>query len=190
MGLRIRLLPGLSLGVSSRGLRASVAPRAARIHVGTGRTGFSSGLGPVSVGTAFGGGRARGGGYARDMRAAGAATRRAEKHREWDALRQQWLKLLDVREQTFSPARPPDPLPSAQPMTLSEARKLLLDENSDILSGLPLRERRRARRLCGELADERARAETGLAAAEVAFQDGARQAAWAAFLNNDAEQSR
>ncbi|MEY4276566.1 MAG: hypothetical protein RIS26_1029 [Actinomycetota bacterium] len=34
--------------ISSRGVRFSVGPRAARVHFGTGRTRISSGIGPVS----------------------------------------------------------------------------------------------------------------------------------------------
>ncbi|MEP7333755.1 MAG: hypothetical protein ABI692_16890 [Terracoccus sp.] len=45
---------------SSRGMRASIGPRAARVHVGAGRTRISSGAGPVTVSTAVGGGQRRG----------------------------------------------------------------------------------------------------------------------------------
>lgn len=40
-------------------MRARVGPRIARVHVGTGRTGFSSGLGPFSVYGSVGGKRRR-----------------------------------------------------------------------------------------------------------------------------------
>lgn len=44
----VRLAPGVRISASSRGLRAHVGPRAARIHVGGGRTGVSTGAGPLT----------------------------------------------------------------------------------------------------------------------------------------------
>jgi hypothetical protein len=46
---------------SSRGIRTSIGPRAARVHIGGGRTGISTGAGPVSLYTSIGGGSRRGG---------------------------------------------------------------------------------------------------------------------------------
>ncbi|MEO6880217.1 MAG: TerD family protein [Mycobacteriaceae bacterium] len=45
--------------VSPRGVRASVGPRVARVHVGTGRTRVSSGMGPLFASTTLAGGRSR-----------------------------------------------------------------------------------------------------------------------------------
>ncbi len=47
MGFRLKVAPGVRLRVSKRGVRTSLGPRAARVHVGGGRTGFSTGVGPV-----------------------------------------------------------------------------------------------------------------------------------------------
>jgi stress response protein SCP2 len=57
MGFGIRLAPGIRLSASSRGLRMGIGPRIARVHVGAGRTGFSSGLGPITYYTSAGGRR-------------------------------------------------------------------------------------------------------------------------------------
>ena len=57
MGFGIRLAPGVRVGISKRGVRTSLGPRIATVHMGAGRAGFSTGLGPVSYGTALGGGR-------------------------------------------------------------------------------------------------------------------------------------
>jgi len=51
----VKVAPGVRLSASGRGLRAHVGPRAARVHVGGGRSGFSSGAGPVSFYTPLGG---------------------------------------------------------------------------------------------------------------------------------------
>lgn len=61
LGVSFRIAPGVRVRASSRGLRASIGPRAARLHVGGGRTGISTGAGPVTVYAAVGGaGRRRG----------------------------------------------------------------------------------------------------------------------------------
>jgi Protein of unknown function (DUF4236) len=49
MGFSFKVAPGVRIRASNRGLRASVGPRVARVHVGAGRTSMSSGLGPVSL---------------------------------------------------------------------------------------------------------------------------------------------
>ena len=59
MGFSFKLMPGLRMGVSSRGIRTSVGPRGARLHVGGGRTALSSGLGPFTAWTSVGGRKRR-----------------------------------------------------------------------------------------------------------------------------------
>jgi hypothetical protein len=49
MGFGIRIAPGVRLSASTRGLRAGIGPRAARIHVGAGRTSLSTGAGPFTL---------------------------------------------------------------------------------------------------------------------------------------------
>ena len=46
--LNVRVAPGLRLSTSGRGLRAHVGPRAARLHLGGGGTGASTGTGPFT----------------------------------------------------------------------------------------------------------------------------------------------
>jgi hypothetical protein len=75
MGFGLRIAPGVRISASSRGLRAGVGPRVARVHVGSGRTGFSTGAGPLTYYTGGGrGGRTAGGSsvaaYERQVRAA------------------------------------------------------------------------------------------------------------------------
>jgi hypothetical protein len=57
MGVSFRIMPGLRISASSRGIRAGVGPRIARVHVGAGRTGVSTGLGPFGAYTSLRGGR-------------------------------------------------------------------------------------------------------------------------------------
>lgn len=57
MGFSVRVAPGIRIRASSRGIRTSIGPRAARLHVGSGRPGVSTGFGPVGFYTSLGGGR-------------------------------------------------------------------------------------------------------------------------------------
>ena len=50
MGIYFKLAPGVRVRIAKRGVRASIGPRAARVHVGGGyRPGVSTGAGPVTV---------------------------------------------------------------------------------------------------------------------------------------------
>lgn len=59
-GFNVKLAPGVRVRASSKGLRTSVGPRAARVHVGGGRTAISSGVGPLIGSGTVGGKRRRG----------------------------------------------------------------------------------------------------------------------------------
>src|SRR5579875_2384242 len=48
MGFYFRVAPGVKIRATKRGLRASVGPRAARVHFGAGGTGVSTGTGPFT----------------------------------------------------------------------------------------------------------------------------------------------
>jgi len=55
MGFSIKVFPGVRIGVSKRGMNASLGPRAARVHLGSGRVRYSSGIGPITVSGGGGG---------------------------------------------------------------------------------------------------------------------------------------
>lgn len=60
MGVYFRVAPGVRVRVSSRGVRTSLGPRAARLHVGGGyRPGVSTGAGPVTLYHGIGGSKRR-----------------------------------------------------------------------------------------------------------------------------------
>ena len=46
MGFSVKIAPGVRVRASSRGVRTSIGPRVARVHVGAGRTGFPPERGP------------------------------------------------------------------------------------------------------------------------------------------------
>ncbi|MEV0569771.1 TerD family protein [Dactylosporangium sp. NPDC050588] len=95
MGFGIRLAPGIRLSVSSRGLRMGVGPRIARVHVGAGRVGFSSGIGPFSYYTSAGG-RRRSGRRTTGSRSGGGPTRAQLAQLQRDARRQAAQEAYDA----------------------------------------------------------------------------------------------
>src|SRR4051794_40061444 len=103
MGFGIRIMPGVRISASSRGIRAGIGPRAARVHVGAGRTGFSSGVGPFTYYTS-GGSRSGGEQRAPSMAAYERQVRAAERQAElehWLEVNRQMLALAFVHEDHF-----------------------------------------------------------------------------------------
>jgi hypothetical protein len=129
MGFSIKLAPGVRIRASKRGICTSLGPRIARVHVGGGRTGLSTGVGPVSFYTSTGGGRRRssGGGYRptaasyqRQYAAYTASYARPsaaeEKARQARQLVDAFQAILNVHREEFVPAsRPIAPPPPAVP---------------------------------------------------------------------------
>lgn len=107
-------------------MRAGIGPRVARVHVGSGRTGFSSGVGPFSVYSSVGGKRRSTGGHkggGRSSRPSAAALERqaaaarraqaeADKAREAQRLAAVFQEIISVHRQDFPPVeRPVAPMP-------------------------------------------------------------------------------
>lgn len=123
MGFSVKLAPGVRVRVSSHGVRAGVGPRVARVHVGTGRTGFSSGLGPFSVYGSVGGKRRRKSGGRSSGRPSAAALERqaaaarrvqgeADKAREAQRLAAIFQEIISLHRHDFpSVERPIAPMP-------------------------------------------------------------------------------
>jgi hypothetical protein len=127
MGFSVKLAPGVRVRVSSHGVRAGIGPRIARVHVGTGRTGLSSGLGPFSVYSSVGGQRRRNSSRSSGGRSGGrpsaaalqrqaAAARRAQaeadKAREAQRLAAVFQEIISLHRHDFPPVeRPVAPMP-------------------------------------------------------------------------------
>lgn len=113
MGFSVRLAPGVRVRASSRGVRTSLGPRVARVHVGGGRTGFSTGVGPVSYYASASGGRRRSPssrartGTATANRQLATAARAAEKQEQARALAEALTTMLNIHRADFPPAQPP-----------------------------------------------------------------------------------
>jgi hypothetical protein len=120
-GVSIKLAPGMRVRASSRGIRASVGPRVARVHMGAGRTILSTGIGPFTSSTSVDGRRkpasgGRGGVGAGTPRTTLAAlerqTRQAQREAEIAAVARTERALVSLHHEEFRPAqRPVLPLP-------------------------------------------------------------------------------
>jgi hypothetical protein len=118
LGFSVKLAPGVRVRASSRGLRTSIGPRAARVHVGGGRTGFSTGAGPITLYSSLGG-HSRSGGrrpsagsYQRQLTVSPAAAAKAE---EAQRLARLFQELLSVHREEFPAVQAPVAPPPSEP---------------------------------------------------------------------------
>jgi hypothetical protein len=140
MGFSFKVAPGVRIRASSRGIRTSVGPRAARAHIGAGRTGFSSGAGPVSFYTSLGGGRRggrRSGSRAPSMASYQRQLAAAEKAEEAQRLAAALQEILNVHRTEF----PPAVAPVAPPPPLPDARAVRRRQERDAVAGIGLFQR-------------------------------------------------
>jgi hypothetical protein len=191
MGFSVKIAPGVRVRASSRGIRTSIGPRAARLHVGGGRTGFSTGAGPVSYYTTLGGGgqrrtttrRPSAGSYQRQLTVSPAAAAKAE---EAQRLAKLFQALLNVHRETFEPAQPP----VAPPPPVPDGEAIRAHHRKAALAGIGLF-KRRERAAAQEQADRAAEAELQARWAEAQRMQAEYQAEldawWAALLRNEPE---
>ena len=114
MGFSVKLAPGVRVRASKRGIRAGIGPRAMRVHVGSGRTGVSTGFGPFSA-FSSGGGRRRSSSRKRSSNAASIATykrqlaamNKQKKLADMKALIAEFDAILSVHRGPFPPAEHP-----------------------------------------------------------------------------------
>ena len=126
MGFSVRIAPGIRVRASSRGVRTSIGPRGARVHIGGGHTGFSTGVGPFTYYTSASGGRRRSSGSATtSRRSTSSSTSRATmtlaqaaKAAEAGRLRDAINAITTIHQASFPPATkplspPPPPIDGA-----------------------------------------------------------------------------
>jgi hypothetical protein len=139
LGFSVKVAPGVRIRASSRGVRTSLGPRAARIHVGSGRTAVSTGAGPVTFYSSLGGGRRRAGHETRraspgaSQRAAAQAAKAQEAQRLADALHD----LLNLHRVEFPPASPP----LAPPVQMPDAGEVHRRHEREALAGISVWQR-------------------------------------------------
>jgi hypothetical protein len=187
MGFSIRIAPGVRIRASSRGIRTSVGPRIARVHVGGGRTGVSTGIGPVSLYGSLGGKSARrprsqGHTHGSPNVQSSAANRAAEAARIADTLK----SLLNAHRGEFSSAqRPTAPAPTAP-----DRGKILSEYEYRNLKGIgkfKRAERAEARREAQRQADEEVARLISQAQQEQALQQEQLDNEWEQLLRNDVD---
>ncbi len=191
MGFSVKIAPGVRVRASSRGIRTSLGPRAARLHVGGGRTGFSTGAGPVSYYTSLGGSgqrrtgtrRTSAGSYQRQLTVSPAAAAKAE---EAQRLAKLFQALLNIHQETFELAQPPvAPLPPAP-----DAEAIRAHHRKAAVAGIGMF-KRRERAAAHEQADRAAEAELQARWAEAQQMHAQYQAEldawWAALIRNEPE---
>lgn len=189
VGFRVKVAPGVRVGVSPRGVRTSLGPRAARLHAGAGGVGPSTGVGPVSAYVRLGARRRPPSAGGRSSLAAYEAQLRAEARRGWveDARRaQQALAAqLDVYREPF----PPIEKPVAEPQRIDAGARITAaqHEAAGRISPWRLRRRHAAR----EAAAAAARAQAEIDQREAVQARAQRQAeideAWRRLIGNDPE---
>ena len=155
MGFRVRIAPGIRVGVSSRGIRTSVGPRIARVHVGGGRTGFSTGVGPISYYKSVGGSSSRSSSSGSSSSYSGASFRtqdsKAQARHDIEAILNKWTK---AHEKNFAAAA--RKLAKLDPTTPLE--ELFEEEKAKALAGIgffKFKERKEAKALATRIAGER-----------------------------------
>ena len=186
MGFGIRIAPGVRVTASSRGLRTGIGPRIARVHVGAGKTGVSTGAGPVTYFTT--GPRATRSSrratsvpdYERHVRAA----RRSQEIEAVAQLDDKLAQLAAIHRVDFPPAKPPSPAEMPQVDEGSLRSAAVAAE----LRGVPLlrRSMRLAARQVGAQKAEREIAQAHeRAKAEQDRQTAELQRAWEQLVQND-----
>jgi hypothetical protein len=157
MGVSFRIMPGLRISASSRGIRAGVGPRIARVHVGAGRTGVSTGLGPFGAYTSLRGGRRAAPRRGVSVAAQERAVRQAERLKRVEATLELDRAFVDdfltVHRQSFDVAQ----RPIAPPATPVDVRAHRREQRAAALKGVSVL-KRAERKAAKAQADERAEA--------------------------------
>jgi hypothetical protein len=184
MGIGLRIMPGVRISASSRGIRAGVGPRAARVHVGSGGVGLSTGAGPLTLYTgARGGSRSRGSSPAAYERRL-AQAERVEAIQELADLERQ---LVSVHLEDFSPAQRPEAPPGPPPTQKALFLKQALKEAREGVSFFDRSGRRAARERAAGRAAHQAEEEDARAQAVWRQQHAELEEFWTHLTNNDPE---
>jgi hypothetical protein len=191
MGFSVKIAPGVRVRASSRGIRTSIGPRAARLHVGGGRTGFSTGVGPVGYYMSLGGGGGRrpaarrpsAGSYQRQLTVSPAAAAKTE---EVQRLARLFQALLNIHREVFSPAQPP----VAPPPPMPDPDAIRAHHRKAALAGIgwfKRRERAAAEEWANRAADAEMQARWADAQRMQAEYQADLDAWWSALLRNEPE---
>jgi hypothetical protein len=178
--LSFKLAPGVRVSASSRGVRARLGPRAARVHVGGGRTGVSTGAGPFTAYQSTGS-SAR----PRTIKApSGLTPAQAERFHRAEAVRAEFARLDGLHRAEFTTVTREVASAPALPPFL----KLYLTAEKQSLTGVSLWDRparRAAKAAAHELAERWAGDLQVLAEQDRRARQDAIDAHWAGLEMND-----
>ena len=185
MGFGVRIMPGVRVRVSRRGIRTSIGPRIARVHVGAGRTGFSTGMGPFSYSTSLGSSRRRssgGSGYSGGQ----MTISQMEKILQADQIQTRIKELTEAHREEF-PAAVPQIAGIASVPRVERITKLIYREASKGFSIFAFAARRQLKMDCAEQAQvEKERLEQ-LEVQKQAQAQAILDAEWEHLFSNDPE---
>ncbi|WP_128434107.1 DUF4236 domain-containing protein [Streptomyces cyaneus] len=183
MGLSIKIAPGLRVSASSRGICTSMGPRAARLHVGAGRAGFSTGAGPITYGTSLGG-RSRSRAPRTSLTALERQARAAEKAARYEAVGRVEQALVSAHREEFTPAAAPV-LPEPTPVDPKDLRSMLRRQALEQIPRWKMRNRSTARKQADKRFPTALREETARRADERTAAQAAAEAEWARLTSGD-----
>ena len=193
MGFYFKVAPGVRLKVSSRGIRAGVGPRVARVHVGSGRPGISTGIGPGIDEPLTGSRRPtkRRTPARRPTKTSAAAQQRelvrAQKAQDAKAVVQVFVDLASLHRATFPPARLSEP-PPVQTVDEDEIRSRCEARALEGIGRLKYSVRNEAKRRGAEEAERQIGAAQEAAAAEHKQAIADCESQWNLLCDNDPEE--
>jgi hypothetical protein len=194
MGFYFKVAPGVRLKVSSRGVRAGIGPRVARVHVGSGRPGVSTGFGPAGIYAPLSGRRRptkRRTASRTPTRTSVAAQQRqlakAQKAQDARAILQVFVDLAALHRATFPSAKPLDP-PSIKAIDEAEIRSRCEAEALEGIGRLKHSARSDAKRRGAEEADRQIEAERARAISEHDQAVADCESQWNLLCENDPEE--
>jgi hypothetical protein len=186
VGFRVRVAPGVRISASSRGVRAGIGPRAARVHVGTGRSTLSSGAGPFTYNLAGSSRRSPAAGTRTPLADLERLTRMAERSQEIAHVRHIEQALTSLHRDTFAPAvRTIVPLP--EPLDVAGVARELQTESASSISWWRFVDRKAARLAAADLAHAVAAERNAANAAWHADAQAEADAHWSGLVANDPE---
>src|SRR5215212_535473 len=184
IGFGMRIMPGVSIRASTRGIGVGLGPRAARLNVGTHGVGVSSGVGPFWASTGVGPSRSGGGSVQRSLRAYERELKKAQREEEIAAVAEKERQLLSVHLEEFPPAQPrraPEP-------ELVDRRAVRKDLINQALSNIPwykLSERGAARQDAVQRAEDAIQEEERQRDKAQSDEQARFDASWRQLLDND-----
>ncbi len=185
IGFNMRIMPGVRISASSRGIRAGIGPRATRLHVGSGGIGASTGVGPFTAYTGTGRRRSRQrSSLGSSLKAYERELRLAQREQEIAEAAKKEQQLVSVHLEEFPSAQPqktPAPAPVDRRAVLKESQRQALDG----VSLFKWSERRAAKQAATQRAERTIREEERQRADAQAEEQARLDVGWQRLTNND-----